>query len=189
MRGIIFGLVTLFYVSMAAVHATILTPTILSWGLEGAHPTGPYLPGDAITASLNVTATRTNPSQDQSVVVDVYFSRTQNNTAAPAVHLGTITASVPGGSSGGGPTARNTFTLPQTFNGLPLTSGTYYLVFVANGTTGTDTRSSSFTVQVPDIAVEQPAGTNLTDGTSTVAFGAAPLSGNVSRTSSSAIPI
>lgn len=166
---------------VASSQATVLNPAIQGFGLEGPHPNDPYRAGDTVFYSLSMGGTRSNPTQNNTQKVDVYLSRVQNSTASPAVLLPPgVTASIPGNSTGG-PEVHGQGTIPSTFAGSPLTAGTYYIVYSAVGATGSDVRSNQITIVVPDISVEQPAGTTLTDGASTVSFATVAVNGTSSN--------
>ena len=168
-RFIICGLV-LLTAWASPLRATVLIPTIESWGINGSG-SQVYLPGSSISISVSVSATRTDPANNNSQVVNIYVSKVNNSIISPAAKIGMVTCSIPGGNIGGGPVVTQPFTLPTTFGGTSFTAGTYYIVFSAVGSAGSSVESSSFTIGVPDISLQSPGGTNLTNGSSTVSFG------------------
>lgn len=182
-RCLLFGWALLLTILLSSSsQAVVLIPMFSNWGLEGPHPNDPYQAGNTVFYSLAMGGTRSNPTQDNTQQVKIYLSRVQNSTASPAVLLPPgVFADIPG-SQTAGPEVHGSGTIPSTFGGIPITSGTYYIVFSATGTTGSDTKSSQITIAVPDISVEQPAGTALTDNSSTVSFPETTVNGASSDT-------
>ncbi len=173
MKLILVALVLL--ASSTLLRAQLIDP-VLSCGLDS---TPPFMPGQSFTVDAEVSGTRYDATHDHTYTVYVYFSTTSNVVSSPsAVSLGTIQALLPGNSTSGS-ISKGTFTVPTTFNGAATTAGNYYIVFQVSGTQSTATKSLSFQVVIADISVEQPAGTPLTDGVSTVSFGNVPVNPSI----------
>ena len=166
-------------------RADFLIPDIDSWGLESG--SGPQPPGTVIDFALSLGGTRNNPTQSNTLNVGIYLSQTMNSISSPAVQVTTVPCTVPGNATQG-PTAQGSFTIPSTFNGRAITAGTYYVVYYAQGDTGSSIVSSTLIIGLPAIQVQQPAGTTLTNGTSTVSFGGTGIGDTVSLTFNVANP-
>lgn len=165
----VFALIALFSCFMQSLAiGEFLTPIISSWGVNGT--TSDLVPGSSISVGVQLMGTRTNPQQTNFLDVNIYLSRTFDGTSAPAVYLGFISASIPGGQTSGA-NVNKTITLPNVYAGSATSAGTYYIVFSAVGITGSDVASTTVTIATPVIQVQQPFGTTLFDGISTISFG------------------
>jgi Cadherin-like domain/Cadherin-like beta sandwich domain len=131
-------------------------------------PTSANIAATTATLGGNATAENTSPITERGVV----YSLTSAN-ADPLISGTGVTKVTASGTSLG------VFTVPVT--GLT-TGGAYSFKAYATSGTGTGYTSVATFSYAPEIAVEQPAGTDLTSGTATVAFGNALIGTSIAKT-------